>query len=32
MIVADTLAVLGTLCIPLVQGPPEQVVLLYSVS
>jgi predicted MFS family arabinose efflux permease len=30
MIVADTLAVLGTLCIPLVQGPPEQVVLLLS--
>ncbi len=30
MIVADTLAVLGTLCIPLVQGSPEQVVLLLS--
>src|SRR5437899_8257481 len=30
MFVADTLAVLGTLCIPFVQGPPEQVVLLLS--
>jgi predicted MFS family arabinose efflux permease len=30
MILANTLAVLGTLCIPLVQGPPEQVVLLLS--
>ena len=30
MIAADTLAVLGTLCIPLVQGPPEQVVLLLA--
>src|SRR6266851_1342159 len=30
MIVDDTLAVLGTLCIPLVQGPPEQMVLLLS--
>src|SRR5207237_4882333 len=30
MILADTLAVLGTLCIPLVQGPPQQVVLLLS--
>jgi predicted MFS family arabinose efflux permease len=30
MILAATLAVLGTLCIPLVQGPPEQVVLLLS--
>src|SRR5205823_7276324 len=30
MILAAMLAVLGTLCIPLVQGPPEQVVLLLS--
>jgi predicted MFS family arabinose efflux permease len=30
MILADTLAVLGTLCIPLVQGPPDQVMLLLS--
>ena len=30
MILANTLAVLGTLRIPLVQGPPEQVVLLLS--
>jgi Na+/melibiose symporter-like transporter len=28
MIVADTLAVLGTLCIPFIQGPPEQALVL----
>jgi hypothetical protein len=28
LIVADTLSVLGTLCIPFVSGAPEQVVLL----
>jgi predicted MFS family arabinose efflux permease len=30
LILADTLSVLGTLCVPLVQGSPEQVVLLLS--
>jgi predicted MFS family arabinose efflux permease len=30
MIVADSLAVLGTLCIPLIQGPREQVLLLLT--
>ena len=30
MIAGDTLAVLGTLCIPFVQGPPEHVLLLLS--
>jgi hypothetical protein len=30
MIAGDSLAVLGTLCIPLVQGPPEQAMLLLT--